>query len=209
MDAGACLRYLQREIHTAVAATIDTDGLPVTCAVDIMDADEGGLYFLTARGKGFYGRLKATGYLSLTGIKGENTMSRTAISVRGKVRELGGAPLPRLFDMNPYMREIYTTPASQRALTVFRLYAGEGEWFDLSKKPIERFSFSFGQAVLNPEGYFITEACTGCRICEAVCPQGCIDFSAVPAVIRQAHCLRCGNCMEVCPQSAVIREDEK
>ena len=60
MDAGACLRYLQREIHTAVAATIDTDGLPVTCAVDIMDADEGGLYFLTARGKGFYGRLKAT-----------------------------------------------------------------------------------------------------------------------------------------------------
>lgn len=55
-----------------------------------MDADEGGLYFLTARGKGFYRRLKATGYLSLTGIKGENTMSRTAISVRGKVRELGG-----------------------------------------------------------------------------------------------------------------------
>lgn len=52
---------MQREIHTAVAATIDTDGLPVTCAVDIMDADEGGLYFLTARGKGFYGRLKATG----------------------------------------------------------------------------------------------------------------------------------------------------
>lgn len=176
MDAGACLRYLQREIHTAVAATIETDGLPVTCAVDIMDADEGGLYFLTARGKGFYGRLKATGYLSLTGIKGENTMSRTAISVRGKVRELGGAPLPRLFDMNPYMREIYPTPASQRALTVFRLYAGEGEWFDLSKKPVERFSFSFGQAVLNPEGYFITEACTGCRICEAVCPQGASIF---------------------------------
>lgn len=99
---------------------------------------------------------------------------------------MAAAPLPRLFDMNPYMREIYPTPASQRALTVFRLYAGEGEWFDLSKKPVERFSFSFGQAVLNPEGYFITEACTGCRICEAVCPQGASIFPPSGGD-RQAH----------------------
>ena len=28
-------------------------------------------------------------------------------------------------------------------------------------------------------------ACTGCRACERVCPQNCIDFSAVPAVIQK------------------------
>lgn len=206
MTATEVLSYLQQEIHTTVVATTDKEGLPVTCAIDMMDADEKGLYFLTARGKSFYNRLKETGYMALTGMKGEDTMSCVAVSVRGKVKELGGAPLSRLFEKNPYMREIYPTPESQRALTVFQLYEGSGEWFDLSKKPIERFSFTFGQEEAALEGYFITEACTGCRACKAVCPQNCIDFTSVPAVIRQEHCLHCGNCMEVCPQKAVIRE---
>ena len=200
------LNYLQQEIHTTVAATTNRDGLPVTCAVDMMDADESGLYFLTAKGKGFYNRLKESGYMALTGMKGEDTMSCVAVSVSGKVKELGGALLPRLFEKNPYMHEIYPTVESQKALTVFKLYEGSGEWFDLSKKPIERFSFSFGQTAAEPEGYFITGDCTGCRTCEAVCPQNCIDFSSIPAVIRQEHCLHCGNCKEACPPKAVIWE---
>ena len=113
MTATEVLNYLQREIHTTVAATTDTDGLPVTCAIDMMDADENGLYFLTAKGKGFYNRLKEKGYMALTGMKGEDTMSCIAVSVRGKVKELGGGLLPRLFEKNPYMREIYPTPESQ------------------------------------------------------------------------------------------------
>ena len=40
-------------------ATVDENGLPVTCAIDMMDSDENGLYFLTAKGKGFYDRLLA------------------------------------------------------------------------------------------------------------------------------------------------------
>ena len=61
MTSAEVLKYLQQEIHTTVAATTDSDGLPVTCAIDMMDADENGLYFLTAKGKGFYTRLKETG----------------------------------------------------------------------------------------------------------------------------------------------------
>ena len=45
---------LVSEIHTVIAATADDDGMPVTCAMDIMDSDRRGLFFLTARGKGFY-----------------------------------------------------------------------------------------------------------------------------------------------------------
>lgn len=200
------LKYLTEEIHTVVTATADDQGLPVTCAIDMMDADESGLYFLTAKGKGFYDRLKRHGYMALTGVKGEDTMSCAAVSVRGKVCELGEAYLPRLFEKNPYMNEIYPTEESRQALTVFKLYEGSGEWFDLSKKPIERASFAFGQAEAKTEGYFITERCIGCRTCESVCPQTCIDFTAVPAVIDQAHCLHCGNCKSVCPQSAVVRK---
>lgn len=209
MTAAEVLNFLQQEIHTTVAATTDPDGRPVTCAIDMMDADEKGLYFLTAKGKGFYNRLQKNGYMALTGVKGRDTLSCVAVSVRGKVKEIGEYLLPRLFQKNPYMAEIYPTPESRRALTVFQLYAGHGEWFDLSKNPIERFSFSFGQEKAGTEGYFITDACVGCHTCETVCPQNCIDFTVIPAAIHQTHCLHCGNCMEVCPQKAVTWEEAK
>lgn len=45
--------FIVDEIHSTVIATVDDNGLPVTCAIDIMDFDENGLYFLTAKGKGF------------------------------------------------------------------------------------------------------------------------------------------------------------
>lgn len=50
--------FIVNEIHSTVVATVDDNGLPVTCAIDIMDFDENGLYFLTAKGKRFYDRLK-------------------------------------------------------------------------------------------------------------------------------------------------------
>lgn len=50
--------FIVNEIHSTVVATVDADGLPMTCAIDIMDFDENGLYFLTAKGKAFYDRLK-------------------------------------------------------------------------------------------------------------------------------------------------------
>ena len=159
MESKDYLAYLVEEIHTTVVATVDDAGLPVTAAIDMMDADEGGVYFLTARGKGFYDRLKKRGVLALTGMKGEDTMHCAALSIRGKVRELESELLPRLFEKNPYMNEIYPDAASRSALTVFVIYEGSGEWFDLSKKPIERASFTFGGAEKVQEGYFITDAC--------------------------------------------------
>ena len=199
------LSYIVREIHTTVVATVDDEGLPVTAAIDMMDADTDSLYFLTAKGKGFYGRLKKRGFLAFTAIKGEDTMSSVAVSVRGKVRELGFDRIPDLFAKNPYMNEIYPTTASREALTVFQIYEGNGEWFDLSKKPIERASFTLGGARVKIEGYFITDACIGCQSCVAVCPQQCIVTESMPLVINQANCLHCGNCLTVCPAGAVER----
>ena len=199
------LSYIVNEIHTTIVATVDDEGLPVTAAIDMMDCDDNSLYFLTAKGKGFYDRLIKRQFLAFTAMKGEDTMSSVAVSIRGKVRELGPDKIPELFAKNPYMREIYPTDESMQALTVFQIYEGTGEWFDLSKKPIERASFSFGGAEKKPEGYFITEACIGCGSCAAVCPQNCIITDSVPHVIEQEHCLHCGNCIEACPVGAVER----
>ena len=87
MEAKDYLKIISKEIHRTIVATVDDDGLPVTAAIDMMDSDENGLYFLTAKGKNFYDRLIKRGYLALTAMKGEDTMSSVAVSVRGKVRE--------------------------------------------------------------------------------------------------------------------------
>lgn len=208
MEAKDYLEYIARTIHTTIVATVDDEGLPVTAAIDMMDADENGLYFLTAKGKGFYDRLIKRGYLSLTAMKGEDTMSSVAISVRGKVRCLGPAPIPALMEKNPYMYEIYPTRESMSALEAFHLYEGAGEWFDLSKKPVERASFTFGGAKKREEGYFVTDNCIGCGRCYSKCPQRCIDISRKPAVIHQEHCLHCGNCLEICPAGAIVKNGE-
>ena len=176
MKATDYLRFIVREIHTTVVATVDEQGLPVTCAIDIMDSDENSLYFLTAKGKSFYERLKKQDYIALTGIKGENTMTSVAVSLRGKVRELDTQNAKALFDKNPYMYEIYPTEESRSAIRIFQLYNGSGEWFDLSKKPIERKNFSFGGAEEICEGYFVTDKCIGCKLCYSKCPQKCIDI---------------------------------
>ena len=205
MTAKNDLEYIVREIHTTIVATVDDEGLPVTAAIDMMDADACGLYFLTAKGKGFYDRLVKRQYLALTALKGEDTMSSVAVSIRGKVRELGNERIPGLFEQNPYMKEIYPPEESMQALTVFQIYEGTGEWFDLSKKPIERVSFTFGGAEKKAEDYFITDACIGCGSCAAICPQNCIMTESIPYVIEQEHCLHCGNCLTVCPVGAVER----
>ena len=103
------------------------------------------------------------------------------------------------------MEKIYPDVKSRSALTVFKIYEGAGEWFDLSKQLIERASFSFGGAREKETGYFVTDKCIGCKLCYSKCPQKCIDISVKPVRIRQEHCLHCGNCYEICPARAIER----
>ena len=205
METKDYLNYVVYEIHRTIVATVDDEGLPVTAAIDMMDCDDNSLYFLTAKGKGFYDRLIRRQFLAFTAMKGEDTMSTVAVSIRGKVRELGYDRIPELFEKNPYMHQIYPTEESMKALSVFQIYEGSGEWFELSRKPIERASFTFGGADKKAEGYFITDSCIGCGSCMAVCPQECIRQDSIPFRIEQEHCLHCGNCMTACPVGAVVR----
>ena len=170
METKDYLNYVVHEIHRTIVATVDDEGLPVTAAIDIMDFDDNSLYFLTAKGKGFYDRLIKRQFLAFTAMKGEDTLSTVAVSIRGKVRELGYDRIPELFEKNPYMHQIYPTEESMKVLTVFQIYEGSGEWFNLSKKPIERASFTFGGAEKKTEGYFITDSYIGCGSCVEVCP---------------------------------------
>lgn len=205
MTSQTYLKVLSEEIHSVVVATIDDNGLPATRVIDVMLYDEEGLYFLTAKGKSFYAQLMKQAYVSLSGMtKGQGTMSKKAVSLTGSIRNIGTEKLDEIFAKNPYMVEIYPTLESRTALEVFCLYKGQGEYFDLSTKPITRGSFAIGGKELASYGYFITDTCTACGLCLTKCPQNCINVGN-PHRINQDHCLHCGNCFSVCPVNAVLK----
>lgn len=106
MTVADLFTFIKNEIHSTVFATVNENGLPQTCVIDIMLADEKSLYFITAKGKKFYERLIYKQYVSFSGMKGENTMSGVAVSVRGKVRDIGGELLERVFEETKYILQM-------------------------------------------------------------------------------------------------------
>lgn len=200
------LKILRDDIHSVVFATTDSKHLPVTRVIDIMLTDDDSLYFITAKGKAFYNQLMDNKFVALSGMTGgKGSMSKKAVSIRGRVECIGKNKLDEVFKENPYMAEIYPQKESRTALEVFRLYEGEGEFFDLSAKPIVRESFYLGKYKSEDKQglYYITDKCIGCKMCVSKCPQNCIDVSGVPFAIVQKNCLHCGNCKEVCSFCAV------
>lgn len=203
------LKILRDDIHSTVFATLDNKGRPHTRVIDIMLTDDNSLYFITAKGKAFYEELAKQKFVAISGMTdGKGTMEKKSISVRGAVTEIGTDKLDEVFEKNPYMAEIYPDAASRTSLTVFKLTDGEGDFFDLSTKPVTRDTFVLGNGLsggkdVQEHGFFITDKCRGCRICCSKCPQKCIDMSDIPLVIKQEHCLHCGTCMSVCPFGAI------
>lgn len=217
METKDFLRILKNDIHTTVMATLDWEGHPVTRVIDVMLVDDRTLYFITAKGKEFYRQLMEQKFISVSGAMGGEGMDKKeasihmkAVSIRGTVENIGSWKLEEVFEENPYMKEIYPDAAARRALEVFCITEGSGEFFDLSTKPITREAFFLGtqEAVMHKKenGYWITDRCTGCSECTTVCPQNCIDTTNIPYRIRQRHCLHCGNCLAACPFTAVRYE---
>ena len=192
------LKMLVEEFHSTTVATLGEDGHPQTRVIDMMHHEEDGVYFLTARGKAFYQQLMEQMYIAVSATK-----DKKAISLRGKVKNIGSEKLDILFEKNPYMKQIY--PGETRAaLEVFVLYEAQGEFFDISDPAhIVRDDIVIGQVQQVLNGYEVTDACIGCKLCYSVCPQKCIDITVKPVVINQKHCLHCGNCKEICPKQAV------
>lgn len=192
------LKLLVEDIHSTTVATIGSDGHPQTRIIDMMYYDDEGVYFLTAKGKAFYAQLMEQQYVAISATK-----EKVAVSLRGKIKNIGKKNLDIMIEKNPYMKEIY--PGDTReALEVFCLYEAQGEYFDISNPSnIVRDTIVIGDEVAKQSGYFVGEGCIGCKLCYSVCPQKCIDISSVPVVINQNHCLHCGRCAQICPKQCI------
>ncbi len=198
MDTSYYLKMLVEDMHSATVATLGADGLPQTRIIDMMLYDAQGVYFLTARGKAFYDQLMQQRYVAISASK-----DKRAVSLRGRVRNIGSEKLDEIFVRNPYMQDIYPDD-TRSALEVFRLYEASGEYFDISDPAhVRRDSFTLGGGETAERGYFVGPDCIGCKLCYSVCPQKCIDISQKPVVIDQNRCLRCGRCAEICPKRTI------
>ncbi|WP_080797990.1 4Fe-4S binding protein [Arabiibacter massiliensis] len=190
---------LFRSVKIASAATVDTAGHPRTRIVNVMLADDSGMYLVASKGKPFYRQMVETGEVALSAMCPECQ----SLKFLGKCRVVGKEWLDRIFDANPGLAEVY--PGDTRyILDAFHVYEGAGEWFDLLHHPISRETFAFGGTPEERPGFCITDACTGCGACLDTCPQQCIREGS-PYVIEWEHCLQCGACFDTCPADAVER----
>ncbi len=65
---------------------------------------------------------------------------------------------------------------------------------------------SQGEVAIDPiKAEIITEKCSGCRICNNLCPYGAISFIDVDkkSAINEMLCKGCGTCVAACPSSAI------
>lgn len=192
------IKILVEDIHSTIVATIGADGHPQTRVIDMMLYDDNGVYFLTAKGKVFYDQLTEQQYIAVSATK-----DKIAVSLRGKVRNIGYEKLDEIFEKNAYMQKIYPDD-TRTALQVFQLYEAQGEYFDISNpSKIVREGIVIGDVVEVRPGYYVGKECIGCKLCYSVCPQKCIDVSKKPVEIDQNHCLHCGRCEEICPKQTI------
>lgn len=207
ITAQSCLDLLRR-IRDASFATVDEKGAPQIRIIDVMLAVPGAIVFCTARGKDFYRQLVGDGRVAVAALSDDFKMVR----FQGRARRLPDAEqhawIDRIFDANPSMSDVYPGDA-RYVLEAFALDNGEIELFDLGVSPIDRHSFTLGDAAPAPRGFRVTSACVGCGTCARVCPQQCVSAGASgePYRIDQDHCLHCGLCAESCPAGAIERRD--
>lgn len=107
--------------------------------IDVMMVEDERLYTVAARGKGVLRRHHAH---ALRGHRGAVAGFPHLPAARGGGASRRQAGIDRIFELNPSMRELY--PAIPYVLEPFYLRRAQGEYFDLSGKPIVRVPFALG-----------------------------------------------------------------
>lgn len=139
------LQLITDSFQSVVFGTVDQSGNPHTNVADIELYDNGWLIFATTFEKPFYQRLKSHPQISITALRGTETMTSVGVTLTGIAEEVDQSYLDRIFSTHPEMARISGENFSERRaiLRPFAITPLSGSVYDLRQSPIFQKSFNF------------------------------------------------------------------
>ena len=184
-------------------ATIGLDGSPQVRCISAIHYSENEMYFFTAPGKEFYDELIADSRVQILGYTKFKEMIRMSATAKLVNETERRKFIDIIFSEQPYLSNLYS--GEKRYIgVIFVIKDAEIEYFNLGVNPIFRESYTIGNGKINFKGFEISSNCISCGQCMNVCPQSAIT-EGKPFKINQTHCLHCGACSKVCPINAILK----
>lgn len=131
------LRLIVDSFQSVVFGTVDQNGDPHTNVADIEALDGQQLIFSTTFQKPFYQRLKDHPRISITALKGVETMDSVGFTLEGTATEVDQKYLDLIFAARPEMQQIAANYSERRSiLRPFAITPIAGSIYDLRQQPI-------------------------------------------------------------------------
>lgn len=145
LSADEFLKLIVDSFQSVIFGTVDEFGDPHTNVADIELLDNGQLIFATTYEKPFYRRLINHPRISITALKGNETMDSVGFTLTGSARLADMGYLDQIFAMHPEMNRISGENHSERRelLRPFAITPESGSIYDLRQTPIFQKGFKF------------------------------------------------------------------
>lgn len=138
------LQLIVDSFQSVVFGTVDQNGDPHTNVADIEIRDQDKLIFATTYQKAFYNRLKNHPQISITALKGNETLNSLGLTLDGIVEEVDQKYLDQIFTTRPEMQRISANHSERRSiLRPFAITPIVGSIYDLRRQPIFQKYFNF------------------------------------------------------------------
>ena len=141
MTTKEILDFLYKDIHSIAIATLDDEGRPFTAFMDVLRADETGIYLSTSRYKELYRCLNGHEYVALTGMCGGDFFHSKMGTFRGRIENIGPDLWEELLADNDYLYRIFPK-GEDKEHDVFRIHDGAGDYQDFAVMPFVKEDFA-------------------------------------------------------------------
>lgn len=130
--------------QSVIFGTVDDHGHPHTNVADIELKDGKQLIFATSYQKPFYQRLMNNKQVSITALRGNETLDSVGITLDGEVQPVSSSSIEQIFAHHPEMQQISSNFTERKALLrAFAIIPREGSVYDLRQNPIFQKHFTF------------------------------------------------------------------
>lgn len=130
--------------HSVIFGTVDQNGDPHTNIIDIDFNEDGRLIFATTNQKSFYRHTKGHNKVSITALRGRETLTSIGFTLEGYVDEVSPQYLERIYKIKPQMHHIYANKTKDmNTLRAFALTPIIGSVYDLRFDHVFQKQFDF------------------------------------------------------------------